>query len=194
MQNRSFRAISRTSTRSCQHIGLEEVERFLCVSLSEFSHDRTLVVQVQQVLGGMSDRLRSKCLQECWGPLSEVLAALDALLTTSPNLPAAVLYEVHSYIGLFNLYLEQYATAQAAFLKALWVASSSTELREAETPRSLHRLGMAYAESGQLDQARSVFEKALQEYKNTRTNHHFRAQVIEILKEIKNIALEETTE
>ena len=131
-------------------------------------------------------RLRGQNLYECRNAMRDVLLALEDLVSNSPNLPSATVYEMHSCIGLLHLYCEEYAAAEAAFVKALWVATSTTPSSATSTSlppedhdnnnkqllldtnvataRTLHRLGVSLVQAGDYLQGRMVLEKALDEY------------------------------
>ena len=170
---------------------LEQVECLVESALAATNHTSAQVQEIRFFLEHMHGRLQrgNKKLHECRNSMMDVIPALEDLVSgNSPHLPSAVVYEMHSCIGLLHLYCEQYAAADAAFVKALWVATSLAAVvptndmnnnkdststlfamyKIAATARTLHRLGVSHVQAGDYDQGRVMLEKALGEYCKTR--------------------------
>jgi hypothetical protein len=113
----------------------------------------------------------------------------------SRPLPANVVYEVHSFMGLLNMAQKNDAAAKVSFMKALWItAAMSTNNKDDgvtttshknnskggsacggyELALTLHRLGKIYARSSSKSssnytEAKNLLSKALEQYEKKST-------------------------
>jgi tetratricopeptide (TPR) repeat protein len=156
---------NRTSTFS---VGLDpdHLERLLCQSLVQLTRDAELVALFSD-FKGLGDRCHLKGLQRCQDELNNAATMLTMSLSNafSRDLPAQLILEVHSAIGLIREAHGQHASAIQSYLKAFWVAKATTNIPQQEVGRVLHRLGIAYGLNGKYQTGRSLLEKAIDIYK-----------------------------
>jgi tetratricopeptide (TPR) repeat protein len=153
---------NKTSTSS---VGLDpdELERLLCQTLLRFTRDAELVALISE-FEGLGARCHLQGLESCQDELNNAATVLVISLSASPALPAQLVLEVHSAIGLIREAQGQYTSAIQSYLRAFWVASAITNIPQEELGRVLHRLGKAYGLSGNYQRGRSLLEKAIEIY------------------------------
>jgi tetratricopeptide (TPR) repeat protein len=155
---------NKTSTFS---VGLDpdHLERLLCQSLVQLTRDAELVALLSD-FKGLGARCHLKGLQGCQDELNNAATMLTMSLsnTFSRDLPAQLVLEVHSAIGLIREAHGQHASAIQSYLKAFWVAKATTNIPQQEVGRVLHRLGIAYGLNGKHQTGRSLLEKAIDIY------------------------------
>jgi hypothetical protein len=165
----------------------DDLERFLCISIALFCNDTELAASAVQAATGLSSRWQQKGIESFPADVANIAMILDAFITmtsragsnnnsnnqnssTSSNtnnslpLPANVVYEVHSFMGMLKTAQKNDAAAKVSFMKALWISaamsmSSSKQEQQVdmmtttshrkgyELALTLHRLGRIYARS-----------------------------------------------
>lgn len=95
--------------------------------------------------------------------LEDVAMILEDFLGSTQSLPPTLVAYVHTYIGLVRQYEERYSSAVVSLLKALWIRKSSHEEAD-QLAVSCHRLGLVYGLAGDLDQATTLLQRALEYY------------------------------
>jgi len=147
-------------------LDLEVLERFLRLSIRHYTEDRELAATAEAQFAGLAERCRSQGLERCRDDLINVASVLDAFLSSSPSLPAAVVYEVHSLMGLVRVALKQHSVAIQSYMKALWIASATEDIPQEQLAVTLHRLGKAYGDSTirNYGEASFLLTKAIQMY------------------------------
>jgi hypothetical protein len=148
----------------------DRLEHFLCCEMEMYCKDYRLCTLARLSCAGMSQRLRTVGLENSYEDLSNVVVVLVSFLNSSQSLPAGIVYETHSFLGLIKSSQRNYQAARMHVLKALWIVSSS--MTEAEIPREQlaiaeHRLGRAYAAGRHYNVAKGLIEKALGCYTET---------------------------
>jgi tetratricopeptide (TPR) repeat protein len=161
----------KTSTFS---VGLDpnDLERLLCQVLLRRTTNAELVALLSE-FEGLGDRCQLQGLERCQDELNNAATMLAISLSTSDHaspadtaaLPAQLVFEVHSAIGLIGEAQGHYTSAIESYLRAFWVASSATtDIPQEELGRVLHRLGKAYSLSGKHQRGRILLEKAIEIY------------------------------
>jgi tetratricopeptide (TPR) repeat protein len=164
-----MRSYIKTSTFS---VGLDpdQLERLLCRSLLRRTKDAEHVVLISE-FEGLGDRCHLQGLEGCQDELNNAATMLAiSLSNASPALPAQLVFEVHSAIGLICEAQGHYTSAIQSHLRAFWVASAITDIPQEELGRVLHRLGKAYGLSGKHQQGRTLLEKAIEIYGKAHLN------------------------
>lgn len=146
-------------------VGLDpdQLERLLCQAFFRHTKDVELVALVSE-FEGIGARCHSQGLGSCQDELNNAATMLVISLSASPALPAQLVLDVHSAIGLIREAQGQYTSAIQWYLRAFWVASAKTDIPQQELGRVLHRLGKAYGLSGNYQMGRSLLEKAIEIY------------------------------
>jgi hypothetical protein len=88
---------------------------------------------------GLGARCHLQGLEGCQDELNN--AATMLAISLSSALPAQLVFEVHSAIGLICEAQGHYTSAIQSYLRAFWVASATTNIPQEELGRVLHRLG-----------------------------------------------------
>mmetsp|Transcript_14258 Transcript_14258/g.18618 ORF Transcript_14258/g.18618 Transcript_14258/m.18618 type:complete len:237 (-) Transcript_14258:1780-2490(-) len=148
----------------------DRLEHFLCNELGLYCKDERLCKLARISFNGLSHRIRSVGLENSQEELSNAVVVLVSFLNSTQSLPACIVYETHSFLGLVKSAQRNNQAAKMHFLKALWIingASSSTT--EGEIPREqlavvLHRLGRAYASCRHFRETEGLIQKALASY------------------------------
>jgi len=106
--------------------------------------------------------------------LEDVAMILEDFLGSTQSLPPCLVAYVHTYIGLVRQYEERYSSAIVSLLKALWIRKSSHEEAD-QLAMSCHRLGLVYGLAGDLDQATTLLQRAIDYYHeaNIANDHEF---------------------
>jgi tetratricopeptide (TPR) repeat protein len=156
---------NRTSTPFSVGLDPDHLEQLLCQSLLQRTRDAELVALLSD-FKGLGARCHSKGLQCCIDELNNAATMLTMSLSSafSRDLPAQLVLEVHSAIGLIREAQGQHASAIQSYLRAFWVAKATTNIPQQEVGRVLHRLGIAYGLSGKYQTGRSLLEKAIDIY------------------------------
>jgi tetratricopeptide (TPR) repeat protein len=143
----------------------DRLERLLCQTLLRHTKDAELVALISE-FEGLGARCHSQGLERCQNDLNNAATMLAISLSSafSRQLPAQLVLEVHSAIGLIREAQGQHASAIQSHLRAFWVASATTNIPQEELGRVLHRLGKAYGLSGKYQTGRSLLEKAIEIY------------------------------
>jgi tetratricopeptide (TPR) repeat protein len=146
-------------------VGLDpnRLERLLCQALLRRTKDAELVALISD-FEGLGARCHSRGVESCQDELNNAATILTIALSASPALPAQLVIEVHSAIGLIHEAHGQYTSAIQSHLRAFWVASATSNIPQEELGRVLHRLGKAYGLSGNYQIGRSLLEKAIEIY------------------------------
>jgi tetratricopeptide (TPR) repeat protein len=146
-------------------VGLDpnRLERLLCQALLRRTKDAELVALISD-FEGLGARCHSQGLESCQDELNNAATMLTISLSSSPALPAQLVLEVHSAIGLIHEAQGQYTSAIQSHLRAFWVASAITNIPQEDLGCILHRLGKAYSLSGNYKIGRSLLEKAIEIY------------------------------
>jgi tetratricopeptide (TPR) repeat protein len=166
-------------------VGLDpdRLERLLCHALLRRTKDAELVALISD-FEGLGARCHSQGLESCQDELNNVSTMLSISLSTLPALPAQLVLEVHSAIGLIHEEQGQYTSAIQSHLKAFWVASATTNIPQEELGRVLHRLGKTYGLSGNYQIGRSLLEKAIEIYEKQHLDKESCKEAEEALKEL----------
>jgi tetratricopeptide (TPR) repeat protein len=153
---------NKTSTFS---VGLDtdHIERLLCQSLLRRTKDAELVALISE-FEGLGARCHSQGLENCQDELNNASTMLAICLDALPALPAQIVLQVHSAIGLIYEAQGQYNSAIQSYLRAFWVASAAANIPQEQLGCVLHRLGNAYSLSGKYQMGRSLIEKATKIY------------------------------
>ena len=159
----------------------DRLERLLCQDLLRRTKDAELLALISD-FEGLGARCHSHGLESCQDELNNAATMLSISLSTSPALPAQLVLEVHSTIGLIHEAQGQYTSAIQSLLKAFWVASATTNIPQEELGRVLHRLGKAYGLSGKYHIGRSLLEKAIKIYEKEHLDKEFCKEAEEALK------------
>jgi tetratricopeptide (TPR) repeat protein len=146
-------------------VGLDpdQLERLLCQALLRRTKDSEIVALISE-FKGLGARCHSQGLESCQDELNNAATMLAISLSALPALPAQLVLEVHSAIGLIYEAQGQYTSAIQSYLRAFWVASATTNIPQEQLARVLHRLGKAYGLSGNYQIGRSLLEKAIEIY------------------------------
>jgi hypothetical protein len=107
--------------------------------------------------------------------LGEIALSLKTVVEMTPNLPANVTAQVHSFIGMLIRKQGNLKGAIDSFLKALWIQTSLCSNEQVDTPYdgaldialTRHRLGVAYGKSGKFAEACTLLEQALTDYQTS---------------------------
>lgn len=151
------------SSTSSVDLDPNRLERLLCQALLRRTKDAELVALISD-FEGLGARCHSQGLESCQDELNNVATMLTISLSVSPPLPAQLVLEVHSAIGLIHETQGQYTSAIQSHLRAFWVASAITNIPQEELGRVLHRLGKAYGLSGNYQIGKSLLEKVIDIY------------------------------
>jgi tetratricopeptide (TPR) repeat protein len=147
----------------CNFVRLEHYLRHVII---DFCQDDQLIEAIQAQTRGLSHRVKAHGVPDCQGELLNAVAILEEFLHLCKDLDAPHTFEVLTFIGQIKLAQEDTTGATLAFTKALWIASCSKERIPPEhRAAALHRMGLAYAQGRQYQQARDVLRKALETYK-----------------------------
>ena len=157
-------------------LNLDCLERFLRRTVRHYSEDRELAATAEAQFAGIAEHCRSRGLEHCKDDLSNVASVLDTFVSSSPSLPAAIVYEVHSLMGLVRVALKQHSVAVKSYMKALWFASATEDIPQEQLAVTLHRLGKAYGDTtiGRYGEASYLLTKALDIYERAHVHkdHH----------------------
>lgn len=102
----------------------------------------------------------------CHDDLRNCLAILSAFLSSNTCCvpPAFVVFKGHSLVGCILESLGQHRRSSQSFLKALWIASSTSEVSVELLALTLHRLGICYGRQGMFKEAKRLLKLALIKY------------------------------
>lgn len=164
-RRKSFSGLSMVSTG----VDAEGLENFLRYTVCTYSHDAELSSVASAESVGLSHRLQTLGSDGCADELSNVLEMLSSFLSVSatPTVPSSVVYQVHFLAGQIRESRMNYEGAARSYHKALWVASSSEELRNEQLALTLHRLGKVYGKMGNYLQARQLLNNAIATYERS---------------------------
>mmetsp|Transcript_20419 Transcript_20419/g.44228 ORF Transcript_20419/g.44228 Transcript_20419/m.44228 type:complete len:234 (+) Transcript_20419:227-928(+) len=148
----------------------DRLEFFLCTDLANYSKDKRLLTLCKLSFTGLAQRIQTSGLEHCHADLTNLALVLESFLNSSDqaSLPATVVYDTHSYMGLVNFAQQNHTIARMHFMKALWIVSSS----EKNIPReqlavAAHRLGRSYMACRHYKEALALMQKALAAYSTT---------------------------
>jgi tetratricopeptide (TPR) repeat protein len=160
------RAVSATADRkdllNASGVGLQlqKLEELLCKTIQPHCHNKELGRQARHQYRGIAERKLSR---------TEILDIITILLEVldSPTVPPKLVSYLHSTIGLLYLTENQTKLAIQSFTKALWVETTMQSPDEVDVGLTLHRLAVCHARLGDSEGASSLFEKALNQYKES---------------------------
>jgi tetratricopeptide (TPR) repeat protein len=151
-------------------LALDRLGKLLCQTLRQCSHDNDLrmmsVSSYQSLLYRMHE-VESCRLECCRDELSRIYDVLDTFITSTADLPATVVFEVHSLRGLVQETLCRHKLAQQSYLKALWIASSTAQIPKEQLAMTMHHLGKSYGANGDYKEATALLERSLSEYEQS---------------------------
>jgi hypothetical protein len=197
----------------------DDLQRFLS-SIALYCNDAELAASALHAASGLSSRWQEKGIERFPADVANVAMILDAFITmtsragggsntnsndqnnrncsnttsnSSRPLPANVVYEVHSFMGLLNMAQKNDAAAKVSFMKALWItaAMSATTSSKPEQDNNnnnkgyelaltLHRLGKIHARTttscsnssgSNYNEAKNLLTKALEQYEKNAQLH-----------------------
>lgn len=96
----------------------------------------------------------------------EMELALLTVLKSNPTLPSKVVGQVHTFLGMVYLELDNNTKAVEAFLRAIWFISRNPE-DETAIAQANHRLGLAYGRNKEYQQAINLLDRAIAGYDPT---------------------------
>jgi tetratricopeptide (TPR) repeat protein len=150
-------------------LDVDRLEQLLCHTLLRYTNDVDLVTLISK-FEGLAARCHLQGLESCHDELINAATMLAISLSASPVLPALIVYEVHSAIGLIREAQGQYTCAIQSYLKAFWVASATSKIPQEELGCVLHRLGKAYGRSGKYQKGMILLEEAIGIYEKAHLN------------------------
>lgn len=151
-------------------LNLDQLERFLRHTIHRFTDDRELAALAQAQFVDLAVRCQRDGMEACQDDLLEAASVLEAFLSSSREIPADVVYECHTLVGLLRERLQQHKSALPSLMKALWISSSTEDVTPDQMGLTLHRLGNVYGASGNFKEARNLLEKALIVYEQVPLN------------------------
>eukprot|EP00522_Entomoneis_paludosa_P007867 CAMPEP_0172445780 /NCGR_PEP_ID=MMETSP1065-20121228/5576_1 /TAXON_ID=265537 /ORGANISM="Amphiprora paludosa, Strain CCMP125" /LENGTH=225 /DNA_ID=CAMNT_0013196761 /DNA_START=376 /DNA_END=1053 /DNA_ORIENTATION=+ len=149
-------------------LDVDRLEYFLCYDLEIYSKDKRLCNLSKLSFTGIAQRIKANGLENRHEDLSNLSMVLESFLSSTLSLPAAVVYETHSYMGLIKTAQKNNQAAKMHFLKALWiVCSSSTEgqIPKEQLAVAMHRLARAYMTCKHYKEAVGILQKAIANYR-----------------------------
>lgn len=132
----------------------EEFREFLCFTLAKECPNADDLEPLYEVLESESFNQRE---------LNDMEGGLRSLLTSNRNLPAKVVGQVHTFLGLVYLELENNSSAVESFVRAVWFISRNPEDSVA-IAQANHRLGLAYGRKKDYQQALELIDRAIGAY------------------------------
>lgn len=97
--------------------------------------------------------------------LSHAVSILCSFLSScTSNVPAVVVFDVHSLVGQMRQVQRSFDSAIISYLKALWIASSCSDVPIEHLARTQHRIGQLYGHQGHVLKAKTLLLKALENY------------------------------
>jgi tetratricopeptide (TPR) repeat protein len=162
----------RTQDLSSLSIGLalDRLGKLLCQTLRQHSNDNDLTMMAVFLYESLLHRMQEgeSCrLESCSDELSQIVDVLDVFITSTAELPATVVFEVHSLRGLVQETLCRHKLARQSYLKALWIASSTAQIPKEQLAIAMHHLGKSYGASGDYKEATALLERSLSEYEQS---------------------------
>jgi tetratricopeptide (TPR) repeat protein len=151
-------------------LALDRLGKLLCQTLRQHSNDndlRMMAVSSHQSLLHRTNEVESCRLECCRDELSQIDDVLDAFITSTANLPATVVFEVHSLRGLVQETLCRHKLASQSYLKALWIASATAQIPKEQLAITMHRLGKSYGANGDYKEATALLQRSLSEYEQS---------------------------
>lgn len=148
----------------------------MCHNLPLCTQDEALL-EVSCAFKGFSGRYHLHGPKICHSELNNAATVLTALLNSSSSgaIPAPVVYDVHSAIGLIYEAQGRYNMAIESFIKVFWIASGTNTLAEGERGLTLYRLGKVYALAGDYQMGKSLLERAIEIYETCASRKGTRA-------------------
>lgn len=175
-QSTSFRRLSGTTRKGASSLSLglnlDRLQVVLRSVVAKYTDDEDLASMAISECDAITHRSRQDRILRN-DDLYNIMNVLEAFLSSSSTLPALVVFEVHSLIGLLSAEQKKYSSAIQSYMKALWMAASADNIPEEELAVTLHRLGKAYGELANHLEAKNLLEKALKVYEkvNVRKDH-----------------------
>jgi hypothetical protein len=167
---------------------IEKLEILLCETSIEYCENDTLVQQIRVHFSGLAARKHFSNKELSREELGEIVDTLKEILNTSPRLPAQLVAYIHSTIGLVRQLRGDNKCAIHAFMKALWIATSTHHDPNAEEiGLTVHRLGIAHGRNCDYNEAAILLEKALAIYRcgGMTENHPYLASATRELEELR---------
>jgi len=120
--------IMRRQSHSSLSIGLtiDRLCRFLCHALPRHTKDRELKEMAASAYEQFAT-LNPEGFSPNREELSQVDDVLAAFVTSSRELPATIVFEVHSLRGLVQEATGQHSEATKSYMKALWIAAGASQ-------------------------------------------------------------------
>lgn len=159
--------ILRKNSFSCRGTALdiEGLERFMRHTVPKYSISVDLSASASAAADQLAETIRLYGNQSCGEELENSLMVLNSFFGLSKAaVPSSVVFEVHSLAGQIKEAQMNYESAVCSYLKALWIASSSTEMPLEHLGLTLHRLGKVYGQTGDYLQGKRVIGHALATY------------------------------
>ena len=129
--------------------------------------EQMLCRTIPEVTGNTSGLQFRGIATRCWenkhDSKEELLAVVDCLSDflddpSSQHLSAAILSDIHSFIGLIRHLNSEFRASQRAYVSAAWIAQHVVEKKQLAA--SLYRLGTSFGKTGNHHQMMSTLEKA----------------------------------
>lgn len=166
---------------------IEKLEILLCETSIEYCENDTLVQQIRVHFSGLAARqFSNKELSR--EELGEIVDTLKEILNPPPRLPAQLVAYIRSTIGLVRQLRGDNKCAIHAFMKALWIATSTHHDPNAEEiGLTVHRLGIVHGRNCDYNEAAILLEKALAIYRcgGMTENHPYLASATNELEELR---------
>jgi Tetratricopeptide repeat len=105
----------------------------------------------------------SNMLQE---ELHDMEVGLLSLLKSNPTLPSKVVGQMHTFLGMVYMEMDNSTKAVESFMRAIWFIGRNPE-NQLAIAQANHRLGLAYGRKKEYQQAMNMLDRAIAGYEET---------------------------
>jgi tetratricopeptide (TPR) repeat protein len=146
----------------CLGLDVDHLDLILRETIPRFSIDDELIAMAR-FLSMQVFIICGKEQKPTEDDLEQIAPILETFLSSTDELPPAVVAYVHTYLGQIDQQLKRHSSAINHFLKALWIRTSAHEPEDHIAVAS-HRLALAYGEALEFSEATSLLQRAIQHY------------------------------
>lgn len=144
---------------------IDRLSLFLCHTLPLHCESTEIRASAAVCYDFFLHRTVHEKIQDCCEQLSQTVDIVDAFLTNvSSDTPAMVVFEALTLRGLAQELLHKYELASESHLKAIWIASGTSQIPLEHRLTAIHHLALSCGAAGETDVATQMLKHLLSVY------------------------------